>query len=204
MKNSPIERYCDFMEEIKLRTGVITTCLASPILPPRFLYETCFLQFRYICELIALSCLVAHGEVPGARSKRLSKQFDASSIINQLERLHPAFYPRPSRQVVKDGKVVEVHPITSGYLTKDDLKNLYTKTGDVLHRGSLRSVLDAPPKKWGDEEVRVWLSKIITLLNHHQISLIKEGVEIWVLMASSKDDRVHAFTMVAQDAEQRS
>ena len=89
--------------------------------------ELGYLQLRTICELIALACLAAHGDVPETTSKRLTKAYNADQIMKALENLHPSFYPVPGRQVRDQaGKVVEVVPVDKPYLTKRELQRFYT------------------------------------------------------------------------------
>ena len=45
--------------------------------------------------IIALACLVAHGDVSGAQSAAMRKHYEADWIMDALERLHPEFYPEP-------------------------------------------------------------------------------------------------------------
>jgi hypothetical protein len=49
-----------------------------------------------LCELIALSCLVAHGDIQLPR--QLRKAYAADDMLKQLEALHPNYYPRPQRR----------------------------------------------------------------------------------------------------------
>jgi hypothetical protein len=63
-----IELYCGLMEEIKIRQQVISTILERKLsLPVRVAHELCYLQLRMICELIAIGCLVAHGDITRRR-----------------------------------------------------------------------------------------------------------------------------------------
>ena len=136
--------YYDLMEEIKRRVAVITNITADLMPLPRIVaYEICYLQLRIICELIALACLVVHGDLPKVKGKKLSKAYNADEIIKQLEKLHSNFYPVPSRQIcnAQTGRPEKVEPIIQGYLKKEDLLRLYGKCGDVLHRGNLRHIL---------------------------------------------------------------
>jgi hypothetical protein len=65
-------------------------------LPAAIVREVRFLQLRMLCELIALACLMAHGDIPAVQaSKKLSKEYSADKIIGQLDALHPNFYPYP-------------------------------------------------------------------------------------------------------------
>lgn len=52
--------YCDLMEEIKRRTDVILAIKMGRVPVPQIVgVELIYLQFRMICELIALACLTA-------------------------------------------------------------------------------------------------------------------------------------------------
>ncbi len=190
--------YCDLMEEIKRRIAVITNITAGLLPLPRIVaYEICYLQLRMVCELIALACLAAHGDLPEAKGKKLSKAYNADEIIKQLEKLHSNFYPVPSRQIcnAQTGRPERVEPITQGYLKKEDLLRLYGECGDVLHRGNLRHILSGKEKEISFEKISAWTQKIMTLLNHHQIQLIREDEMFWVLMQSGTDGKVHGALM---------
>jgi hypothetical protein len=77
------------------------------------------------------------------RSILVQKTYRADQIIKRLSNLHPQFYPVPSEQQLDPvtQKPVEVIPLTSGFLTKDDLLSLYGECGNYLHRGSIRQLL---------------------------------------------------------------
>jgi hypothetical protein len=66
--------YANLMEEVKLRIHCIdravngTNLLSRPIVR-----KLCYGQLGLLCELIALSCLVAHGDIPATCSKKLGK-----------------------------------------------------------------------------------------------------------------------------------
>jgi hypothetical protein len=84
------------MEEIKQRKAVITNVLSLRVpLPKIIAFELCFLQLRMTCELIALGCLVAHGDLSAVKSKHLKKAYNPNEIIKELQRLHFDFYPVP-------------------------------------------------------------------------------------------------------------
>jgi hypothetical protein len=65
-----VASYCGLMEELKARHAVVSKVLIDAresqfVLTPYVLGELCFLQLRMMCELIALGCLLVHGDVPG-------------------------------------------------------------------------------------------------------------------------------------------
>jgi len=186
------------MEEIKDRQAIISSALdgqLNPFLQPRAIEELCYLQLRMTCELIALGCLLMHGDIEATRSGKIAKRYEADWILNALSKIHPAFYPRPSKQLGMIGKVRQVEAITSGYLTKADLVALYHECGSNLHRGSIRRLLskDVVPLRF--DLIRAWQGKIITLLNHHQIDSMDPLIEYWVLMKADHDGKAHAHVM---------
>lgn len=185
--------YCNIMMEVRHRTDIVWYAANETYNIPKIAaYELCYLQFRLVCELIALSSLAAHGDIPATKSGRLTRTYQADAILNMLEKLHPDFYPIPSKQIHDaKGKVLEVKPITSGFLSKKELIALYHETGDLLHRGAMR---DYKPRTPGDfQKILATLEKITTLLNHHQIQLSDPDYQLWVLMKADVDDKVHAY-----------
>jgi hypothetical protein len=69
-QNEAINLYAAIMEEAKIRLNSIDMALAgTTILPHQLVREFCFLQLRMLCELIALGCLTAHGDVVEATQR---------------------------------------------------------------------------------------------------------------------------------------
>jgi hypothetical protein len=82
--------YTSIMEEAKFRALSINTLTMSKIgLPVPLLREFCFLELRMLCELIALGCLVAHGDIEETKSPALQRNYHAGDIVKRLEKLHP-------------------------------------------------------------------------------------------------------------------
>ena len=150
--------YCRLMQEIVIRDELLHNIFAlefeassslsfAPEMRMRAKVEFAFLQLRMNCELIALSCLAAHGDVAGVA--QLREKYDADLILKRLGELHPDFYPIPSKQAAtKDASGIWRNtPITSGFLTKSDLVSLYGRCGDYLHRGTMKKLAaDKSPK----------------------------------------------------------
>ena len=71
-------------------------------------------------------------------------------------------------------------PIETGFLEKQELKTLYRRSGDVLHRGKLKRLLARPPYTQIDlAGAKRWNNKIVTLLNCHRISS-QDGNTHWL------------------------
>jgi hypothetical protein len=127
----PLNAYLGLMEEASYRLLAMDTALEGRTgLPPGAIKEYCFLQLRMLCELIALGCLTAHGDL---QTGKLKDAYEADKIIRRLQRLHPDFYPIAAIRTDKGPRLYE-----DGFLTKEALTKLYWRCGDVLHRGSSR------------------------------------------------------------------
>lgn len=201
-----MDRYCKCMEEIKRRVEAVnsiiqrhctTICQATNI-------EFMCLQIRSILELIALGSLVTDEVEYKKRSRGLANNpWNAKVILREIERINPNFYPVPGKQVIdpKAGKVKEVINITEGYLTRDEFPGVYNKCSDVIH--------SHPFFKGGfdykslESDIPVWITKIITLLNHHQIQLLNERQQLWVVMQGSTEGKVHTALMELDSGSKR-
>src|SRR5690242_15713425 len=69
-QNDAMNLYAGLMTEIKVRINAINTGTMNQIpVPPPLVKEFCFLQIRMICELVALGCLVAHGDISDTKNR---------------------------------------------------------------------------------------------------------------------------------------
>jgi hypothetical protein len=185
--------YVGFMEQIKLRTDAINALGTRDFhYPEHIRVEFSFLQFRLICETIALACLAAHGDIPATRQAVVQKAWKPAEIIRELEKLHPEFYPVPTKQIHgPDRRVMRTENVTDEFLTKEDLLKLWGQSGNELHIGNLHNLVMQKKKLRSAEEIQLWLKKIMALLNHHQIQLSDPTYQFWVLMQGDTDGRVH-------------
>jgi hypothetical protein len=71
---------------------------------------------------------------------------------------------------------------------------------NALHRGTLKTVLSRAQSSCDFHKVQDWLQKIVTLLNHHQISLIDAKHEYWVIMHAEEDGRVQGLAAASASA----
>ncbi len=179
--------YTSIMEEAKFRALSINTLTNSGYaLPVPLQREYCFLQLRMLCELIALGCLVAHGDIEETKSSPLQKAYHAGEIVKRLEKLHPNFYPSPRKLVFNPGHV-HLSDYDREFLTKSELITLYGKCGDALHKGNLRQLLDPknqPPADFRD--IQEWGQKILNLLSVHLISRREGKFHLLVVLEASQ------------------
>jgi|SRR5579872_1853308 len=165
-----LKPYCNLMQDIKIRTdAMIKLAKNRSRLPEVVLIESQQLQIRMISETLALACLFVHGDVKGARSARLTKAYQADFIMNALENLHPRFYPRPTNQIIREGKPVGIEDIKDDFLTKDEMLKSYREAASFLHVGNLNDLLANETAVNDHQAVSTWLKRLIRLLNHHCI-----------------------------------
>jgi hypothetical protein len=181
MDQGTIESYTDVLIEIKHRTDVVNGVLTGKIvLPIKIAEELCYLQYRMICELIAMGCLIAHEDIKPKSD--LYKSYKADWIMNELSKLHPQFFPIPLENSNNFEKPDQWSIKKSGYLTKGDLSRLFNReAGANLHRGGVAK-LNISRDGIRMDKVREWLIKLVGLLERHYILSKDENCIIYAVM----------------------
>ena len=191
--------YANLMHEVKIRIDAINLAVQGRMgFSEFFVREFCWLQLRMLCELVALSCLVAHGDITFLQPHKVGKSYSADDILERLTKLRPHFYPQPSRQkpMVHGGKPgFEMEAINPSPLAKEDLLKLYGRTHRHLHRGSLKKLLamnvNAPlDLKIDAPEVIGWAQRINDLLSIHLIAISADELIICILRNASANGEV--------------
>jgi hypothetical protein len=189
------QTYLTLMEEVIRRRNIVADVMENKFnLPLAIAYELCYLQLRIICESIALGCLAAHGGIPAARAKNVQNTWRAPDILNELERLHPDFYPVPGDYLTLDpeGAPENISLIKSGYLTRAELVKLWKESGGALHRGTMKDIERGYDFRKFDK-IKAWDEKILRLLKYHQITLVNRTFLFSIIMQHPADGRVRAF-----------
>ena len=189
--------YADLLNEISARIEILNMAINGKLnLPPPFIREIGYLQLRMMCELVAIGCLVAHGEIE--ETKSLRDVYEADKIIRCLEKLHPNFYPHPVR-ITKMDNSTNLENIEQGYLSKSELKDLYHRCGEKLHRGRLGSFKNSSDGMMESDfsDILGWGRKFITLLESHLISS-KDNLSHLICVLRSEDADNRALVVIAQ------
>lgn len=191
-----LQMYVRQMEEIKQRTDVVKcfvakNCGALYDVPT---VECQALQIRKILELIALGSLVANEAKYKERHVNFARHWKAKEILKEIEKVNPAFYPQPTRQVVDEdsGTVERLKNITDGFLTREEYEVLYDDCSDLLHARNPFTNTERDVLRFG-REVPVWMNKIVVLLNHHCVQLSDSTQQIWVMMNAKSDGKAQAW-----------
>jgi hypothetical protein len=190
--------YASLLDEAKIRIASIDAAINGRTgLPVALVQEYSYLQLRMLCELIALGCLTAHGEIRATQAIKLQKEYAADKIIKRLQEIHPDFYPHAIRISVVAGHL-HFDSLESGFLTKAELIKLYAKCGDRLHRGSRKKLLSitqqTEPPNFAD--IAGWTNKIIALLNQHRIASF-DNLSYFICMIKRAESGDHAAVAIA-------
>src|SRR5271166_221952 len=193
------KNYAAILQEINMRVDAINHCAlgGSRLLPP-FVVEFCYIQIRMICELVALGCLVAHGDLE--QSRALRKVWSADEIMKQLENLHPQFYPYAIVQT-KTRAGFHIHRHDPQPLPKADFLRLYGKLGDMLHRGSLKKLMKPNiPHQTQFPEVMTKVQRLVDMLSNHAI-VMRSGKVMLLAMLKNVDNKLKPQVAIAESPE---
>jgi hypothetical protein len=193
-----LELYRLLMTEIKERCAVLRTVTEQKLnIWPVTAFELGYLQIRLICELIGLGCLTAHGDIPATYSKRLLQTYEPGRIFSELGKLHPNFYPRAcSSNVSSVGGVINFAVLEDHqFLSKENIIAIHGKTGNVLHRGDLKSI--GRPFHLNFQELQDWHNKIVDMLRIHLISLHDINRYVLIIMSDPNTGSVGAAEIQA-------
>jgi hypothetical protein len=193
----PTTIYANLMEEAKARIAAVDAAINGRLgLPDMIIEEFAYLQLRLLCEIVALGCLLAHGDFTQAQLNKLRGEYDADTIIKTLENLNPTFYPIPVKMTIRSpslGDPGEVHldEVPDGsFLTKAELLALYGRTGNWLHRGKLKQLESRPPYTGIDlPRVKEYAAKIVRLLEQHRIRS-PDNKKHWLCALSGPDGKI--------------
>lgn len=172
---------------------IVQTMLDQP-LQPLFVQEICYLQFRYVCELIAIACLVAQGDYETQRS--FTESYKPPEIFKSLRGIYPDFFPEPVERIVTDepgrprSHHVERFHIQDAY-NEEDITKLWHAAGTHLHRASVTKYLKATASKQPSlANIYKHVRGLVRLLGGHMIPLEETPqTEVRILVEMGKDDQ---------------
>lgn len=182
--------YHQFMREVKERTAAIERMIdrikpGRPTIDAGYVEaESCILQVRYCCELIALASLAAHHQL-GVGAKLL-KSWNAEDTFARLSHLNPHCFPRAARITRPSGGIhIE---LLRDQMTRDELQAIYAACGELLHRGVLKHALAGGGRNYQLDDVVRWTSRIRGLLRHHVVMLLEPGNVFLVRMHNERGE----------------
>lgn len=144
--------------------------------------EFCVLQMRKILELIALSSLVSDADIYREKLGEIDKMWNAKLILQDIERIHPNFYPEAV--FIDPHDRFKWQPRQEPILTKEEFIKAYNKCGKFLHESSpfvsnkdIDLAYDQVLK-----DIHDWGQKIINLLYTHIVHLYNDKNVFFITM----------------------
>ncbi|WP_156451877.1 hypothetical protein [Novosphingobium sp. CCH12-A3] len=188
-----LHMYRSFMEEIKIRMEAIDRFLKriGDERGGRDTFtdaEAAILQIRYICELIALSTVAAHGLV-GVTS-RILKSWHAEETFKLLEGVNVNSFPRAVRP---SPTVKNNFELQKGEMDLGELKMVYNTCGENLHRGAMKHFFKEARRAYDPEGLVGWVNRIKALLNMHVVMILEQGIVIYVTLSDDNGDVAVAY-----------
>jgi hypothetical protein len=194
--------YASFMEEIKWRVQEIDRRIAlvnekQHEFDSIFEVEFCYLQLRFVCELIALASLVAHRSY--GLSKELLEEWHADQIFYELEQINQHCFPWPVHVTRGTGGAkFHIADAPDRELTRTELKAIYGKCGDALHRGRLMHTLTGKQKVYDPNDIIIWVRSIAGLVREHSILLPQENRAMIVSLFGGVNQEVSVVQLAAE------
>jgi hypothetical protein len=177
-ENDRATRYIELMEEIRGRLDAVERARQKPLLQAVFgaeylSAEFAMLQLRMVCELIALGCVIAHGDLPIARTPKFNRDIKADMIFRKMRDYHTDFFPRAISRVMLPNGIPSIVYRTDA-MTQDELVSLYRYCHDRLHRGRAEDILAQSPRVYDYAYLDQSITKLIALLSEHTLTLSRE------------------------------
>lgn len=165
--------YIHCMVEVKERLHIVVSLLDLPM-QPLFIQELCYLQFRYICELIAIACLAAQGDYETQRS--FTESYKPREIFNALRELYPDFFPVAAERIFTNEGGKRRHRVEHSHkpdaYAERDITSLWGIAGGHLHRASvkkyLKTTFSQAPKL---DSIHRHITGLVRLLDSHLIPI---------------------------------
>jgi hypothetical protein len=185
--------YIKCMEEIKRRQLSVDDVLDGKK-TTSFKYtniEFIALQFRKMFELVILATLASHQHLFEGLARKLAKEWQVTKVVAIVRKKNPAFYPEPinrtpaANQGVKD----EWTPITSSFLTLDELIEAHGKIGGLMHANN--PYREEQLLTEIETQFPIWREKLIRLLDNHLIKFPDDETALYVGMKSAETGAVH-------------
>jgi len=167
-----VREYLPLMHELVIRIELVAHAYEGRLnLLPPYDREYSYLQFRYMCELIALGCLQLHGDLPLAKKKDSQKAWNAEQIMKMLHNNYKHSFPQSViRESTREGNDSIKCNSKPNALTLNEFKKLYIECGEVLHRGTIQTIKASFLNSEHDyQRILDWQNKIVDLMNEHMV-----------------------------------
>lgn len=179
-----ITLYAQALAEVRMRLRSIKD-IADSGFPDRIKSETCHLQLRLAAECFAIGMLAAQGDFKTHKAFRES--YSPIEIFKELETGYPHFFPIPSiPRKTSEGHWFFDDVGHGDCITRAELEGLWKRSGDHLHRTSLKKYLKNSPaatyKPIYEATERLW-----NLVRSHRIFLSDHSSHLQIQLGRDDD-----------------
>jgi len=195
---SGIQKYCDLLEEIKLRIKSVQSIVNGDVSEKAFgdkifAEEFMFLQIRKILELIAFGSLSSNIVVYEKTHSDYANNWRAKNILKRLRSINRDFYPLPLRQKDLDGDQHILENVREGFLTEDDLVHLYDVSSQIIHSTNPYAEVKKVDLQMSIDD---WMHRIASLLWFHRIKLVDSNKSWLVYLMHPETGKSYAIQTV--------
>ena len=191
-----VDIYCGIMQSVKNRLDLVSKITVDGYLisgSEYHTYEFVAIQLRKVLESVAFGSLCANRKEYAENYNNSRNEWRAKRILDNLERMHPRFYPEPLQQFVTKPDGEKHFPgVEDGFMDRNEFEELYNICSAAIHATnpfSGRTSIDFRLP------VQEWVNRIRSLLNIHRMNLA--GTEtVWVVYMNGQGGKVQAFTAV--------
>ncbi len=186
------KEYARSLDEIWRRLGVARELqnLKRPSSNAESTQETAALNLRKCLELVAFGALSANKSAYSAVYKNYEKHWNAKWLLDDLEKIHPQFYPEPLfPPSITAGTPRHLHfkLRKSGFLTRREFVSLYDECSGFLH--TRNPFASRAPAKFSKTPL-YWIERFERLLQFHYFRL--SGLpQLWVAEFHAADGWAH-------------
>ncbi len=194
-----INKYAEYMEEIKKRTEVVRKIHALHKISSSLTgfietdIDLVYLQVRKITELVMFACVVANKSAGLALNKTLRKGYEIGKIKKELQRFNTDFFPTPKKDsgLDTDGlrKIEDVSQSDITFMTEPELFKAYGRAGNFLHaQRNYQYGRETAKLKILDQGFE-YIYQLVILLNHHWVNITKDS-SFAVVMSTQTNSKV--------------
>lgn len=188
-----VDVYCEIMQSAKSRLDLVAKITADGYLiagSEYHTYEFMAVQLRKVLEAVAFGSLCANQKVYVNKYNKLSREWSAKRILENLERIHPYFYPKPHKQFVTKPDGTKHFPaVEEGFLTRNEFEELYDTCSAAMHATNPFSGVTSVNFRLPVQE---WVNRIRSLLNIHLMRIAGNDT-LWLVYMSGEYGKVQAI-----------
>jgi hypothetical protein len=150
-------------------------------------------MIRKVFELIAFATLAANRAQYSVVYRDFAEDWEAAKLLKNLQRINPDFYPHPVVEVLsgEPGIRCSLIPREQDYLTQSELIEAHGRCGGLMHTAN--PFAEPIDYAFFMGCFPLWRTKIMNLLNIHQVQLLGDSGFYFVHMKEQGHDQVRWY-----------